>query len=179
MAYKPYRGFSWAISSYYPLSLQESHSEKELRKEYARLRAVAQKSLKRMGESEFAEGETYRSNVGRFTATSKLKSKRDVARALTDVTRFLSAKSHSISGLKEIRAEAVATWQAGGYEWVTTQNYNDWVRFLSWYKELKGVVYDLNAAVRQYKNASREELDAIRNSAKENFEYYIQNLDER
>lgn len=179
MAYKPYRGFSWAISSYYPLSLQESHSEKELRKEYARLRAVAQKSLKRMGESEFAEDATYRNNVGRFNATSKLKSKRDVARALTDVTRFLSAKSHSISGLMEIRAEAVATWQSKGYSWVTKKNYNDWVRFLNWYKELKGFNYDINVAVEKFLNASQEEIDLITRTAKSNFDYYMQNLDER
>ena len=63
MAYRPYRGFSWNISSYYPMALQEGHTEKELRKEYAKLRSVAQKSLKRLGESRYRDSETYRQNI--------------------------------------------------------------------------------------------------------------------
>ena len=179
MAYKPFRGFSWNISSYYPLALQEAHSEKELRKEYARLRSVAQKSIQRLGKSEFAEDQTYRHNVDRFMPTTKLKSKQDVARALTDVTRFLSAKGHSVSGLKEIRKEAVATWQSKGYDWVTVKNYDSWTRFLAWYKELKGFKYEINAAIRKFQNTSAEELGKIRQHTLQNFEYYVENLDER
>lgn len=174
-----YRGFSWAISSYYPLALQEAHSEKELRKEYARLRSVALKSIKRLGESEFSEGATYRENRDKFAATSALKSKQDVARALTDVTRFLSAKGHSVRGLREIRKESIATWHAAGYKWVNKENYDMWTRFLSWYKEMKGEVYSLNAAIRKYNNTSSEELEKIRQHTLHNFEYYVENLDER
>lgn len=174
-----YRGFSWSISSYYPLALQEAHSEKELRREYARLRSVAQKSIQRLGKSEFAESQTYRQNVGRFTAMSQLKSKQDVARALTDVTRFLSAKGHSVKGLKEIRKESIATWHAKGYDWVNVKNYENWTRFLAWYKELMGFKYDLNAAIIKFENTSNEEMEKIRQHTLHNFEYYVENLDER
>lgn len=179
MAYKPYRGFSWNISSYYPLALQETHSEKELRNEYARLRSVAQKSIHRLGKSEFAESQTYRQNVDRFMPTAKLKSKQDVARALTDVTRFLSAKGHNVSGLKEIRKEAIATWHSKGYNWVNVKNYENWTRFLAWYKELKGFKYDIDEAIRQFQNTSAEEMEKIRQHTLHNFKYYVENLDER
>lgn len=145
MAYRPYRGFSWNISSYYPMALQEGHTEKELRQEYARLRSVAQKSLKRMGESRYRDSETYRQNRNAFPDTGSLKSTRELARALTDVTRFLSAKSHSISGLNEIRQAQVSTWNNQyGYSFVTFNNFDQWVEFLEWYKDSVGFVYSVD-----------------------------------
>lgn len=145
MAYRPYRGFSWNISSYYPMSLQEGHTEKELRKEYAKLRSVAQKSLKRMGESRYRDSETYRQNRNAFPKTGSIKSKRELARALTDVTRFLSSKSHSVSGLNEIREKQVSTWRDQyGYDFVTFNNFDQWVDFLEWYKDMVGFVYSVD-----------------------------------
>lgn len=145
MAYRPYRGFSWNISSYYPMALQEGHTEKELRKEYAKLRSVAQKSLKRLENSRYWDSETYRQNKNAFPATGSIKSKRELSRALTDVTRFLSAKSHSVSGLNEIRQEQVSTWQDQyGYDFVTFSNFDQWVNFLEWYKDSAGFVYSVD-----------------------------------
>ena len=126
------------------MALQEGHTEKELRQEYAKLRSVAQKSLKRLGESRYRDSETYRQNRNAFPKTGSLKSKRELARALTDVTRFLSAKSHSISGLNEIRQSQVSTWKDQyGYDFVTFNNFDQWVDFLEWYKDMVGFVYHL------------------------------------
>lgn len=141
MAYKPYRNFKWNISTYYPGALAE-RSEKELRQEYSRLRAVAQKSIQRLGKSEFAGGATYRNAVGRFPMTKSIKDKRDLAMALVDISRFLSAKGSSVSGLKEIRAEQVNTWQNQyGYDFVNTGNYAAWVEFLEVLKDTVGFKY--------------------------------------
>ena len=127
------------------MALQEGHTEKELRQEYAKLRSVAQKSLKRMGESRYRDSETYRQNKNAFPKTGSIKSKRELAWALTDVTRFLSAKSHSISGLNEIRQEQVSTWQDQYcYTFVTFNNFDQWVDFLDWYKDMKGFVYSVD-----------------------------------
>ena len=127
------------------MALQEGHTEKELRQEYAKLRSVAQKSLKRMGESRYSDSETYRQNRNAFPKTGSIKSKRELARALTDVTRFLSSKSHSISGLNEIRQEQVSTWQNQyGYSFVNFNNFDQWVNFLEWYKDMVGFVYSVD-----------------------------------
>ena len=141
MPYKPYRNFKWSISTYYPGAWNQ-RSEKELRKEYARLRAVAQKTIKRLGESEFAGGATYRNAVGRFPMTKSIKDKRYLVMALVDISRFLSAKSSSVSGLKEIRAEQVNTWQNQyGYDFVNVTNYSAWVEFLEVLKDSVGFIY--------------------------------------
>lgn len=141
MSYKPYRNFKWPISTYYPGALAE-RSEKELRQEYARLRAVAQKSIQRLGKSEFAGGATYRNAVGRFPTTKSIKDKRKLTMALVDISRFLSAKGSTVSGLKEIRAEQVNTWQNQyGYGFVNHANYAAWVEFLEVMKDAVGFIY--------------------------------------
>lgn len=142
MAYQPYRGFSWSISTYYPGALSQ-HSEKELRKEYSKLRSVAQKSIQRLGKSEFRTGEVYRKAVGRFPATRAIGSQRDLIMALTDVTQFLAAKGHSISGLKEIRNEQIDTWNNQyEYEFVNVANFDAWVQFLDTMADKIGFIYE-------------------------------------
>lgn len=141
MAYVAYRNFKWPISTYYPGALAE-RSEKELRQEYSRLRAVAQKSIQRLGKSEFAGGGTYRHAVGRFPTTRSIKDKRELAMALVDLTRFVAAKGSSVSGLREIRAEQVNTWNnVYKYDFVNAGNYDAWVEFLEAEKDAIGFIY--------------------------------------
>lgn len=163
MAYKPYRGYTWNISTYYPAALSK-RTEKELRKEYSRLRGVAQKSIKRLGQSEFAGGATYRAAKNRFPTLKGIKSQRQLVMALTDVSQFLAAKSHSVSGLREIRAAQVHTWQSDyGYKFVTIGNYDAWVEFLETFKDSIGFLYEVREG-RRYVNkadaaARREEIE--------------------
>lgn len=175
MAYRTYRGFSWNISSYYPMALQEGHTEKELRKEYARLRSVAQKSLKRLGESRYRDSETYRQNRNAFPTTGSIKSKRELARALTDVTRFLSAKSHSISGLNEIRQAQVSTWNDQyGYDFVNFNNFDQWVEFLEWYKDAVGFVYSVDPQNPNKRWVNVESAKRDKDKVKSMFEQFVE-----
>lgn len=171
MAYKPYRNFKWSISTYYPGALAE-RSEKELRQEYARLRAVAQKSIQRLGKSEFAGGATYRNAVGRFPTTKSIKDKRKLAMALVDISRFLSAKGSSVSGLKEIQAEQVNTWQKQyGYNFVNTGNYAAWVEFLQVMKDAVGFVYQ---KVRNRRYVNIADAQARKEEVEQKFRQFLQ-----
>lgn len=171
MSYKPYRNFKWPISTYYPGALA-GRSEKELRQEYARLRAVAQKSIQRLGKSEFAGGATYRNAVGRFPMTKSIKDKRELSMALVDVSRFLSAKGSSVSGLKEIRAEQVNTWQNQyGYDFVNATNYSAWVEFLEVLKDSVGFVYQ---KVRNRRYVNTADAQARKAEIEQKFQKFLQ-----
>ena len=170
MAYQAYRGFSWNISTYYPGALAQ-RSEKELRKEYSRLRNVAQKSIQRLGKSEFSTGATYRNAVGRFPTTKSIKSQRQLVMALTDVTQFLSAKSHSVSGLREIRVEQVNTWRTEyGYQFVNQKNFNAWIDFLDLLKDTTGFLYEVRDGKRYVNKADAK---ARRNEIEQRFKEYL------
>ena len=171
MAYKPYRNFKWSISTYYPGALAE-RSEKELRQEYARLRAVAQKSIQRLGKSEFAGGATYRNAVGRFPTTRSVKDKRELSMALVDVSRFLSANGSSVSGLREIVVEQVNTWQNQyGYDFVNGTNYSAWVEFLEVLKDSVGFVYQ---KVRNRRYVNTADAQARKAEIEQKFQKFLQ-----
>lgn len=160
MAYKPYRGYTWNISTYYPAALAK-RSEKELRKEYSKLRSVARKSLMRLGKSEFAYGETARQHRKGFPTLKQITSQRQLIMATTSVAQFLAAKSHSVSGLREIRQEQVNTWKNEyGYEFVNYENFDAWYNFIETLADEKGFVYE-NRDGRRYVNKA----DAIARKA--------------
>lgn len=172
MAYKPYRNFKWPISTYWPGALAK-RSEKELRQEYARLRAVAQKSIQRLGKSEFAGGVTYRNAVGRFKTTKSITDKRELFMALVDISRFLSAKGSSVSGLKEIRAEQVNTWQNQyGYDFVNAANYSAWVEFLEVMRDSVGFIYQ---KVRNRRYVNIADSQARKAEIEQKFQKFLQN----
>ena len=93
----PYTNFKFPISAYFPQALQEGYTEKELRKEYSRLRDVAQKSLKRMGQSEFRVTQTYLRNKDLYKPLKEIKSKTELVDLLSSVAQMLSAKGGSLS----------------------------------------------------------------------------------
>lgn len=170
MAYKPYRNFKWPISTYYPGALAE-RSEEELRQEYSRLRAVAQKSIQRLGKSEFAGGATYRNAVGRFPTTRSIKDTRDLTKALVDLTQFVAAKGSSVSGLREIRAEQVATWNNEyEYEFVNTGNFSAWVEFLEVMKDSVGFIYQ---KVRNHRYVNTADAQARKAEIEQKFQKFL------
>ena len=175
MAYKPYRGYTWSISTYYPAALSK-RTEKELRKEYSKLRSVAQKSLKRLKHSEFAYGEIVRQHRGDFPLLKNISSQRQLVMATTAVAQFLAAKSHSVSGLREIRKDQVSTWKNDyGYDFVTYENFDAWYNFVETLADEKGFVYE-NRDGRRYVNkadaiARKEEIRQKFNEFKEKYGY--------
>ena len=75
----------------------------EVIKEYTRLRDIAQKRLKRMSESEFADTQIYRKYKDAFPKQKDLRSASDLAYTLSDLARFVSSPQSTITGLKERR----------------------------------------------------------------------------
>lgn len=164
-----YVKFSFPISAYQPDALQQGYSEKELRKEYTRLRDIAQKRIKRMGESEFRESQTYKYNVNRFSKLADIGSKSELTHLLGDLARFLTASRGSIAGMKEERQRSIDTWHEKGATFVNAGNYNDWIDFLVFVKDFVGFNYWEKAAD-MYQQAKKEGIST--QEIMNNFEAY-------
>lgn len=108
----------------------QSLTEKQVREEYTRLRAIANKRIKRLGESEWRDTEVYERHRFGFKKLSQLKNERDLAHELSEVARFIDSKRSSASGLRQIRKQAVETLQERGYKDINTSNYNEFVEFM-------------------------------------------------
>lgn len=170
-----YTKFSFPISAYQPQALQEGFSEKELRKEYSRLRSVARKRLERFAGSEFADSTVYRYNKGRYIPVADVKSKTELSHLLSDVARFLTAEGGSVSGQRSIRDKAIATWHDKGYDWINTKNYASFARFLEFSREFVGQPY-MEKAAELFRRADDQGVDP--EQIKANYEWYWKNFDE-
>ena len=115
-----------------------------MRKEYTRMRDIAQKRIKRMGQSEFADSKTYQSHASGF---KKLKDidLRDLAKAFSDLSKFVNAKGSSIAGQREIRSKTINTWREQGLN-LNPKNYNKVIKIMEEMRRQK-ITYGSDKAV--------------------------------
>lgn len=113
-------------------------SDAVLRSEYSRLRSIAMKRLSRMqGKAEAAE--TLAQHAEGFPTLKEIGSDRaDVVTALGDLSRFLSAKRSSISGIRESNKRITAALQAKGIN-VNQKDLKDYGKFMNRMKRAFGV----------------------------------------
>ena len=108
-----------------------------MRKEYTRMRDIAQKRIKRMGKSEFAESKAYQAHSQGFAKLKDL-DPRDLPKAFSELSKFVEAKGSTISGQKSIRDKTIRTWQEQGLG-LNRQNYDKTIRILEELRKRKMV----------------------------------------
>ena len=132
MKYKP--------ELYTPYAL-ESWPEKELRKEYTRLRDIAQKRIKRLGKDPIsATSDIYKEFAGGFPKLKSIGADRQaLEQAMADVSRFVRSESSTVGGAREAFRRKTA---AGGFD-VGEVPKNQWTSLNEWWEIIKesGVYY--------------------------------------
>lgn len=119
-------------------------SDETLHKEYTRLRAVANKRLKRMAGSALAV-ETVANNPSAFPKLTTLKSREDVVRELINVSDFLTAKRGSLSGIKRSNKQTREKFKKQGIELSPNElaQYGKFINFVKKAMGLKKGGYDI------------------------------------
>ena len=77
-----------------------------MKREYTKMRDVAQKRIKRMGESEFADTKTYEENKEGFRKIKDI-DPRDFAKAFSELSKFVAKKTSTVTGQKERRDKTI------------------------------------------------------------------------
>lgn len=129
-------------------------TEQQMREEYSRLRAVANKRLARLQKSDFAESEAVRQNVGKFSKLSEISDRHELATKLNEVQRFLTAKSSTVSGQKEIRAKVIKSLSDAGFD-ITEKDYAEFGKFMEWARRTLGPDFDSEQAADIYSAAKK------------------------
>lgn len=174
-----YIQFSFPISAYHPDALQSGYTEKELRREYSRLRDIAQKRLTRMGKTEWVQSQTYKYNVGHYPKLKDVGSKTELGWLLNDMARFLSSSAGSITGLEQERQRTLETLHANekfDFSFVTKSNWWQWLEFIEWAKDFAGFVYETNKSINLFVEATKAGKSV--NQIKQNFEQYLKEIEE-
>lgn len=131
-----------------PLEILNSMTEKQIRKEYSRLRKVAAGRLRALEKSEFGKrADTWRSYRDAFPS-SRGRSTGEIAHRLSQAYYFLSLKGSSVTGLREIRDDFIKTMNDDGYTWINKDNYFDFIDFMESVRSYyDSVSYDSDRAV--------------------------------
>lgn len=148
---KPFK-FAYDIAAYSLVSdMRESHTRKELLAEYNRMRAEAVSRIKELKDSKYNTSAQYLTNVGRFRGGSKM-NKTQLAHAMRDAARFLSASTSTVQGMREYERKSVNTWRnVYGYSFINANNVDEWGYFLEWVKESNLDPYDLDEVAKQFR----------------------------
>lgn len=131
-----------------PLEILNTMTEKEMRKEYSRLRKVANGRLRTLKNSVWGErSNNWRDYAGEFPS-GRGRSRAEIAHRLSTAYYFLSLKTGTVTGLREIRDKFLETMHDTGYTWVNKDNYYDFIEFMDTVKSYYDTVtYDSDRAV--------------------------------
>lgn len=145
----------WNPWEYNPQAL-ERYSDRELRREYSRLRTIAKKRIDRLMASEFWDTSIAQYNAGRFIYLEGVQNRTELKHLLTDVSSFLMAEGSTVTGQRKRLKDIAATWQAKGYGFITTENVRGFVEFLEYVKSVEGYVYDVSAVEESYRESIQQ-----------------------
>ena len=126
--------FSWDPGTYTVEALESiiGSANKDdmsaIRTEYTRLRDIAHKRWKRLGESEFANSPAYTSHAGDFPKQREM-DPRDLPKAFANMVRFLRAQTSTLSGQKTRRQKNIEEWNKLGLN-LTEKNYDNVMKML-------------------------------------------------
>lgn len=114
-----------------------------MRKEYTKMRDIAQKRIQRLGKSEFSESKAYTEHRTGFKKLSEIDTA-NFAKAFSELSKFVTAKASSVSGQKAIRQKTIETWNRQGIP-LTKENYNRTIKILEEMRKRK-IVYGSDTA---------------------------------
>ena len=137
---------------YYPEALRSGTlTPQEMRTHYSYLRKIANKRLKNFVGSEFEDAQSYNKNVGKFVTLSEINNERELMFKLYEVNKFIRARSSSVTGLKQIRREAIETFHDKGFTWVNSNNYKEFTDYMEYMRtKYKSKQYDSKRALALY-----------------------------
>lgn len=152
-------------------------AEAAVRKEYTRLRDIAQKRLKRMGETMWADTQTYQRNVNHYPKLKDIQSQSELAARLSDLSRYIEAQTSTISGMEQQMKKSLKTLHENGYMFVTRENYLDFGKFMEEYRKQKldEMGYSSGDAYDTYTELEVHRIDPTQ--VKEDFEFWLANRD--
>lgn len=132
-------------------------TDKELRKEYSRLRSIARKRLERFEGTEWTTSQIYQYNKEGFKPLKEIKSDRELRYLLSDVARFITAERGSVSGLEKERRQAVKTLNERGYTFVNKKNFRKFAEFMEYVRTANlNRIFDSKRVADFYEATERE-----------------------
>lgn len=166
----------WDLQQYMP-AFSVNMDVRELRKEYTRLRKIAQKRLERFVGTEWERSEVFKKNYGQYPKLADIPSEARLRYELASLARFINAETSSVSGLREQRRKTIEALRDKGYTFVNKKNYWQFGEFMDYYKTSKlNQIYDSEAALNVFQMTER--FNIPERELSRNFETYLSKAEE-
>lgn len=112
-------------------------TDAEIRREYSRLRDIAQKRLQTLARNEPASF-AYRKNAGQYPAARDLTTAA-IRDKLPQLARFIAAKTGTVRGIREQRNKALDTLHEHGYTFLNKSNIRQFGEFMEAFRADKAL----------------------------------------
>lgn len=165
---------TWQYDDYYPYRLEQL-DERALRKEYSRLREIANRRLNRLQASEYKETDLAKEYAGGFAILAEVE---DLPRELTALARFVASERTSVTGLKRIEKQTISTLQQHGYTFVNAGNVGQFGAFMEEMRQAGySKLYSSEFLANWWSEKGRSKRDNV-DKLKQEFDNYVaQNMD--
>ena len=100
-----------------------------IRKEYTRLKSIANKRIARLEKAGYAETDMVREYKGFFTSARGM-STDDIADIMPELSYFLESSLSTVKGMREYTRKQVQTLNDSGYDFVNEGNFQQWASFM-------------------------------------------------
>lgn len=172
MARKKQATLKYAWYEYTPEALQSGVlSEKEIRDEYRRLRNIANNRIDRLEKAGYGQTQAYLRNAGAYKSASNY-TMAELHYKLYQISKFVTAKSSTVSGMRLIEKEAIETLQEKGLGRI--KNLQEFGDFMDWARtRYKNSDFDSERAAEVYNEAKRRSIDI--EEIKNDYELYRDN----
>lgn len=114
-----------------------------MRWEYTRMRDVAQKRIKRLGEK-YPESRAYQQHKEGFPKLKDM-DPRDFPKAFSELAKFVKSKGSTVTGQRQIKQKTIKTWQDQGLN-LNENNYDKTIKILEEMRKQK-IVYGSDKAL--------------------------------
>jgi hypothetical protein len=169
----------------------------EMRAEYSRLRQTANKRLKRMEGTKYEKSQTYLRNAGKYGTIDQISENASatadrmglkgeareryinshIAHKLSDVYKFLIAKTGSIRGMQRVENQTIKTMHERGMTFITKDNLLEFGQYMEHLRALhNGKQFDSERAQELFGVAKKKGIDPM--EIAQDFNFWKTRVDE-
>lgn len=165
----------YPVEAYVPsvVMMSKYMTEKQMISEYSRLRSIARKRLERFEGTEWVDTQQYRMNAGRYKPVKEIKNKTELVALLSDVSRFVTARTGSVSGLRVQRRQSIQSLHEHGYTFVNRKNFKQFADFMEdWRTWDRNRLYDSARVAELYHEAKKKQIPL--DQLERDFEFWLE-----
>lgn len=144
---------AYTVSS---IEMAGSFTYAEAKKEYTRLRNIANKRLTRLLEAGYGDTDIYRANAGKYPSYKTFSSPRDLYQALSSLAWFISARGSTVSGQRDME-DKIRDTLASNYGTPQDMDLKKFGNFMEFMRaKYQGKEYDSERSAKIYRESLKK-----------------------